>query len=245
MESGYMKRAVMGAAVAAATLAAGLAQAVGVPGQGAWETTLLPRDIDGDTVTDAFYDAALDITWLRDADVNGLMEWDTAKTWADTLVVGGVGGWRLPKTVDTGAPGCDFSFAGGTDCGYNVDTASSEMAHLYYVTLGNLSPCPPGNPTCSGAGVPQPGSGLTNTGGFQNLDPTYYWSGTEYAPSPGLAWQFVTIYGYQHFQCSSGFGAFAMAVRPGDVAAVPEPQTYAMLLLGLGAVLLAARRRPA
>jgi len=36
-----------------------------------------------------------------------------------------------------------------------------------------------------------------------------------------------------------------VAVRPGDVALIPEPQTYAMLLAGLGAVLVAVRRRRA
>jgi hypothetical protein len=36
---------------------------------------------------------------------------------------------------------------------------------------------------------------------------------------------------------------FAVAVRPGNVPAVPEPQTYAMLLLGMSAVLVAVRRR--
>jgi hypothetical protein len=37
-----------------------------------------------------------------------------------------------------------------------------------------------------------------------------------------------------------------VAVRSGDVtAAVPEPQSLAMLLLGLGVVAVARRRRPA
>lgn len=35
----------------------------------------------------------------------------------------------------------------------------------------------------------------------------------------------------------------AWAVRNGDVVAVPEPATYAMLLAGLGLVGFAARRR--
>lgn len=244
MKSRFMRRTTLGAVVGAAVLATGAAQAVGVPGQGTWETTLQPRDIDGDTVTDAFYDTALNITWLRNADVNGYTDWDAAMTWANTLVVGGVDGWRLPKVVDTGAPGCDYSYASGTDCRYNVDTATSEMAHLYYVTLGNLAYCPPGTAACFGApGAPQPGWGLTNTGGFQNLQSSAYWSGTEYAPVPSDAWFFGAYDGYQEF-----FGKrvqlLAMAVRPGDVAAVPEPQTYAMLLLGLSAVMVAVRRRP-
>lgn len=65
MESRFMKRAAIGAVVAAATLTTGVALADGVPGQGTWESALLPRDIDGDTTTDAFYDTELDITWLR------------------------------------------------------------------------------------------------------------------------------------------------------------------------------------
>jgi len=235
MESGFMKRAALGAAVGAALLAAGLAQADGVPGQGTWETTLLPRDIDGDTVTDAFYETVLDITWLRNANVNGAMDWDTAKTWANTLVVGGLGGWRLPNVVDTGAPGCDWSDS-GTDCGHNVDTATGEMPHLFYVTLGNKAYV-----DTSGSG-PQPGWGLTNTGGFQNSFFYDIWSGTEYAPNPNHAWYFCTNSGAQSFDHKSD-ELYAVAVRPGDVAAVPEPQTYALLVLGLSAVMVAARRR--
>ena len=79
------------------------------------------------------------------------------------LDVHGVIGWRLPSTTDSNNDGCNFSFAGGTDCGYNVDTASSEMAHMFYVTLGNLALCPPGNVTCS---VSQPGFGLSDTADF-------------------------------------------------------------------------------
>lgn len=224
------------AVAAACALAAGLAQAAGVPGQGTWETTLLPRDIDGDTVTDAFYDTALDITWLRDANVNGTMVWNDAQSWVNTLVVGGVGGWRLPTMVDTGAPGCDFSYSGGTDCGQNVDTATSEMAHLYYVTLGNKAYY-----DISGSG-PQPGWGLTNTGGFQNLQPNGYWSGTEYAPDTFYAWTFYTSRGVQHFDGQLN-QIYALAVRTGDVAAVPEPQGLVLMLAGLTLVGLVTRQR--
>ena len=35
------------------------------------QATLQARDLDGNGVTDAFYDTTLNITWLRDANVNG------------------------------------------------------------------------------------------------------------------------------------------------------------------------------
>jgi len=42
--------------------------AVGVSGQGTWETTLQPRDLSGSPTTiEAYYDTVLDITWLVDA----------------------------------------------------------------------------------------------------------------------------------------------------------------------------------
>lgn len=257
---GFKKRAVFGAVAVAAALLAGAAQAVGVPGQGTWETTLKGRDIGGakvaaDSASAVFlYDKTLDVTWLRDANANGKMTWNDANKWADRLTVGAFSGWRLPTMIDTGAPGCDLSIAGGTDCGYNVQTKSgdpakyepgqtvySEMAHLFYVALGNKAFCPPGDLICD---PPQPGYGLSNTGNFQNMQswPGHYWSGLEYATGPGHAWYFTTDYGLQGRNRKFQPG-WVLAVRPGDVAVVPEPQTYVLLLLGLTA-LAVARRRP-
>ena len=129
------------------------------------------------------YDTDLNITWLRNANAaagssfdngydttDGLMTWANANNWANALTVGSYSGWRLPTMVDTGAPGCDFSYAGGTDCGTNVQTATSELAHLYYVSLGNLAYCPPGA-TWLFDGCPQAGWGLNNVGNFQNVQP--------------------------------------------------------------------------
>ena len=46
--------------------------AVGVSGQGTWETTLQGRDLDGNAATfEAYYDTVLDITWLADANAAG------------------------------------------------------------------------------------------------------------------------------------------------------------------------------
>ena len=225
----------------------GSAHAVGVSGQGDWETTLQPRELDGNAVNgpEAFYDTALDITWLRNANVNGMMNWASANTWANTLAVasiaGPIGDWRLPTMVDTAAPGCDLSLAGGTDCGYNVQTATSEMAHLWYVALGNKAYCDPALTTVSTCSV-QPGWGLTNTGNFQDVQAYMYWSGLGYAPNPIVAWYFYPYDGGQSTSVKADV-FFALAVRTGDVAAVPEPQTYALMLMGLSALLLALRRR--
>ena len=79
------------AAAAVSMLLAGLsgaAAAAAVPGQSTWETTLQARDLDGDTVTDAFYDTTLNVTWLRNANVNGQMTWNDANPWAANLVFG-------------------------------------------------------------------------------------------------------------------------------------------------------------
>ncbi|MCX7114069.1 MAG: PEP-CTERM sorting domain-containing protein [Proteobacteria bacterium] len=70
-----------------------------------------------------------------------------------------------------------------------------------------------------------------------------YWSGTEYAPHPGLAWTFNTDFGDQDNVLKANL-YYAWAVRSGDVAAVPEPGV--MGLLGIGALAWAgakARRR--
>ena len=219
---------------------------------GTWETTLLGRDItgkavDGSSASAVFlYDTTLDITWLRDANVNGTMNWSDANSWATGYSVGSYGGWRLPMMVDTGPLGCDpNSAAGGTDCGYNVATGTSEMAHLYYVTLGNLAACM----TASWCPQPnQPGWGLANKGNFLNLGAVYgqsaYWFGTENALDKNHAWYFENRGGYQSGDTDKANLFHAMAVRPGDVlAAVPESETYAMMLAGLSALGVLARRR--
>lgn len=63
------------------------ANAVPVSGQGTWETTLQGRDLDGNNLTaEAYYDTALDITWLANADINGEMDWFAANTRAGGLI---------------------------------------------------------------------------------------------------------------------------------------------------------------
>jgi hypothetical protein len=98
----------------------------------------------------------------------GRMYWDTAQAWIAAMNAAnyfGSNNWRLPTVVDTddpydaddlGGDGCGFDVSSnGGECGYNVKTKTgdvnayevgqtvySEMAHLYYVTLGNLADQP-------------------------------------------------------------------------------------------------------
>ena len=210
------------------------------------QASLAGRDITGNVVASGsasevfLYDTVLNVTWLRDANANGSMTWAAANTWASGLNVGGYTGWRLPTMIDTGTAGCNFAYS-GTDCGYNVQTKSggivySEMASLYYDTLGNKG-------AYNTSGASQSGT-LVNKGDFLNMQSFAYWSGLEYVPDPSNAWLF-SPYGGDQNRIGKTSSLYALAVRPGDVvAAVPEPATYAMMLLGLSALVVAVRRRP-
>jgi hypothetical protein len=230
------------AAAATNLIAASPVTAAPIPSQGTWQATLQARDLNGDSVTDAFYDKTLNITWLRDANVNGTMNWSDANSWASAYSIGAYSGWRLPTMVDTGPVGCDpRSAVGGTDCEYNVDTSTSEMAHLYYVTLGNLAACK----TASWCPQPdQPGWGLTNTGDFLNMGPEYvdsgYWLGRENTLDASRAWYFENHGGYQHDSPEKTHLFHAMLVRSGDV---PEPNGLYLALTAIGALALARRRQ--
>ena len=158
----------------------------------------------------------------------GAMKWVAAMNTANYL---GYHDWRLPTTTDTGTPGCNYSY-NGTDCGYN--STGSEMSHLYYNELGNKA-------FYNTAGVQQSG-GLANTGTFSNFQTYDYWSGTEYAPNTFHAWYFITSTGNQNVR-NKNINMFALAVRPGQVAAVPVPAAAWLLGSGLLGLIGVARRR--
>ena len=196
---------------------------------GAAHAALQGRDLNGSAGSfEAWYDTELDITWLADAnyaqtsgyDMDGRMDWATANTWAASLSftdgVNTYADWRLP-TSDT----C---------VGFDYGCAGSEMGHLFYSELGGT------------AGQSISTSADPDLAKFINLQANDYWSATEYAPDTNYAWYFDFYYGDQGATAKSD-GFAALAVSPGDVAAVPEADTWVMLLAGLALVGAATRRR--
>lgn len=186
------------------------------------------------------YDDDLNVTWLQDAnyaktsgfDFDGLMTWDEANTWANNLAFSGYDDWRLPKVSPINGATFEYTYspAGDTDVGYNITSPNSELAYMFKVNLANLSHYN-ADGTQSGC-FTTTSNCLDNTGPFENLQAAEYWSGTEYAAHQNSAWSFGMHYGDQRANGTEHI-FYAWAVRDGDVAAIPEPETYTMLLAGL------------
>jgi hypothetical protein len=92
------------------------------------------------------------------------------------------------------------------------------------------------------------GSGDADLEKFTNIQNYAYWSNLVYYVNlgfgtfPDAAWIFYMHVGYQDPEYKYN-ELSAWAVRSGDVVAVPEADTWAMLLAGLGLVGVAAKRR--
>ena len=225
-----------------------LTHAAPVSGQGTWETTLQARDFDGNPATiEGYYDTVLNITWLADANYAGTaMNWATANSWAAGLNINGIAGWRLPTVSPVNGSSFNYFpfYNGSTDIGYNISapgtvhagSTASEMAHMFYVTLGDKA-------QYNTNGTPQAGYGLTNTGPFSNVQ-SGYWLAPEYAPDTANAWGFSLDGGLQ-LNANKTNMAPAWAVHPGSVGASVVPVPAAVWLFGSGLLGLigVARRR--
>ena len=95
------------------------------------------------------YDTDTQLSWLQNANTAGAMTWANANAWAASLNSGsgfaGLTGWRLPTTTQPDAS-CGYQYdpdgAGGIPSqGYGYNCALSEMARLFYVSLGNKGYC--------------------------------------------------------------------------------------------------------
>ena len=158
----------------------------------------------------AVYDTDLDITWTANADINFLMNWAEADTWAENLVYGGYSDWRLPTTLQPDATCSDQNTVENPPISFNNNCSGSEMGHLFYTELGGVA----------GSSILTINNGLlslfTNTALVNSFR---YWSGTGFSPNPvTFAWSFSLGDGTQNAHDKS-FGAWALAVRPGDVDA--------------------------
>jgi len=234
----------------------GVGYAEGIPSQGTWSTTLLPRDLDGNlTTSEAYYDAVLNITWLRDANFaltnqfgltlsasefddapnmvgsTGRMTWFNSIAWIAGMNAANYGGsnqWRLPITnpIDfSTADDANYAYNGIEDRGYNVgapgtgyalNNTASEMAHMSFYTLANLAYCDPVSSSLTFCSPLQTGWGITNTGPFDNIKTSDYWSATDFAPDTGNAWLFNFRFGDQD-GVNKLVNRTAWAVHPGDV----------------------------
>ena len=158
----------------------------------------------------AVYDTDRDITWTANANINFLLNWAEANTWAENLVYGGYSDWRLPTTLQPDATCSDQNTVETPPISFNNNCSGSEMGHLFYTELGGVA----------GSSILTINNGLlslfTNTALVNSFR---YWSGTEFSPNPAnFAWSFSLGDGTQ-IAYDKSFGAWALAVRPGDVDA--------------------------
>ncbi|HYA38137.1 MAG TPA: DUF1566 domain-containing protein [Candidatus Methylomirabilis sp.] len=191
----------------------------------------------------AVYDTDFNITWLANANLaasntfgvsgiagSGAMDWGTAQSWIsamDSANYLGYSDWRLPTTLQPDAT-CGSQSSGAS---FGISCTGSEMGHLFYNELGGTA----------GTSILTSHNSFLDL--FSNVQSDIYWSGTDYALTPGYAWVFGFSAGVQDGAYKSGSFLNAWAVRPGDIAAVPIPAAAWLFGSGLLGLFGLTRRR--
>lgn len=202
--------------VASAALTASLVSGIA-------NAALQGRDLDGNAASaEAYYDTVLNITWLTDANEAAADEFLPGSIYANSF--GEMSWWNALAWA------ADLSFHDGinniTYANWRLPSADAdEFGYMYdtYLSTGNSI-----------------FFSLQN-GSYYNG----YWTSTpiSYGLNPHAVYfnMFNGLY-YGNYQAAN---YFAIAVSDGDigVAVVPEAQTYALMLAGLGLVGWRARRR--
>lgn len=192
----------------------------------------------------AYYDTALDITWLADASYGwtnnfgvtavsgfGGMTWNTAQTWLVEMNAAnylGLSNWRMPSTT--------------------VPDASCE----FQADLGGSYPLQPIGQFCTGSeltymfNVEGIHGGDLYSAPFTNLFQGRYWSGTEFAPDPTQAFWVNSFAGYQAW-IDKNQRHFVWAVHDGDAlaATVPIPAAAWLIAPAFGLLVPWVKRRKA
>lgn len=174
---------------------------------------VLPKT-PGGTDYQAYYDPEDDLTWLADANANGVMVWKDAMKWAKNLSINGVTGWRLPDSKQPD-PACDMQI-GGISRGFRC--TGSELGKLFYNVLGN----PALTDLCRSSGdCTKIKDTLKNRGPFKNIQLDYYWTATSDPTDPDSAMYLDFRYGDQR-EVNKLFGMYVWPVHTGNAAHVSK-----------------------
>jgi hypothetical protein len=195
---------------------------------GSANATMFARDLDSTLPGyEGVYDDVHNVTWLADATAGGLLTYSQSRTWASGLEVGAYDGWRI---------------AHGSELWTNFDswlTASRSEFGFYFWDE-------PGGRANGGVGADTGmGSRL-----FKNAWVPYGYLGEQL---PYYDHPMIDVYYFDWMIpdvgcCADDTWALgAWAVHEGDIGvapvAVPAPETYALMGLGLLAVAGARRLR--
>jgi len=178
------------------------------------------------------YDSNQNLTWLQDMnyaktsgyDDDGLMGWDNAMAWASNLTYGGHDDWRLPKlTVWFPLSGIIF------DDGIIPDASLSSTIYLITSELYSVM-APECSVIDSGTSVICAYPWMSHFININTISPPF-WYGNEEGNTAWAGQGVLSLTPTTLHPKSDQLQVWA--VREGDVAGIPEPQSLALLVLGL------------